>query len=710
MFITASTICSLLSISALAASGGRELLGEASQIVPQSISVGPNGRRFVAVIVEAQTKKRRVIINCRRLPGAYDMVAKGTPIFSRDGRRFAFVASRRGKCFVVVDGTEGRNYEITGGRWPIADLVFSPTGRHVAYKTRRGGGNYLVVDEKEFGPYDDVVTDEAGTVPGIGDFRFADSDEYFSYRAKTGGGMVACRGWIHDGKISLATSREYETIGAGSPVWLRGKRGKNGHLFAFIAREGGKEFIGLLPEPENKDRRDNKPKMYDLIQRGSLTCAPNKTLGFVARDENNKWRAIVGGREWKPCDRIGQLMHSPRGHRWACTARMGGNILMLVDGKEGPAYSGIRYQGTVFAAGDTRVVYAAVTDGGSLVVVEGREGDRYREVDGGSILFGPRRRRMAYTAGDGEKHFVILDGWRGPSFERVSNLHFSPSGRRFAYRSKDGLKNYVVIDGKSMGPYEDIAPGSPVFSPDGLTVAWAAMGEDANWRVHVDGKAGPAFDSIVSRLTFAPGGHDPVYVARILSEGKYSFALVSGAGAGREYTSIWMGDGGRLFFRDHGRVEYFAKKGPLVYKVKASTEADKGKTSPEPAARIDLPARSAWLKGDGISYQGGAINRWDEKAQARWDFICPADGTYEVLVSYGCNKDDAGGEFAVDIAGRSFRGKMEDTGGHEGSRRLSVGKVSLKKGRMYDATVRLTKKAARHAMHLRSLALVRRKD
>jgi len=569
-FITASLFCSLFSVAAFPAEAERELLGEASHVVPSSIRVAPDGSRFAAVVVSPQTKERRVIVNCKRLSGAYDMVAKGTPIFSRDGKRVAFVASRRGKCFVVVDGREGRNYEITSDEWPIADLIFSPTGRHVAYKARRGGKNYLVVDGKEFGPYD-PVSDAGEKVEGIWGFQFADSDEYFSYRAKTGDKMVACRGWSHDGTIDLTTSKKYESVGAGTPVWLRGQAGEKGHEFAFIARENKKEFIAFLPE-----KNDNKPKTYDLILRGSLTCTPDKVLGFVARSED-KWRAIVGGKEWKPCDRVGQLMYSPSGQRWACPARMNGNIVMLVNGEAGPGYSGIRYPGTVFAAPDERVIYAAVKDERSRVVVDGKEGGRYREVDTGSILFAPDGKRMAYTAGDGQKQFVILDGRKGPSFERVSDLRFDPSGKRFAYRSQEGLKRYVVVDGKALGPYESIAPGSPVFSQDGQTVAWAAMGKDGNWRVYVDGKAGPAFDAIVSQLAFAPGGRAPVYVARILAQGKHTFSMVSGADIGREYTSIWMGDGGRLFVRNDGRVEYFAKRGPLVYKVTDRVTKPQGK-------------------------------------------------------------------------------------------------------------------------------------
>ena len=101
-------------------------------------------------------------------------------------------ASRHGKCFVVVDGKAGRNYAITSDRWPVADLIFSPTGRYLAYKTIRAGKSYLVVNGEELGPYDNVVSAAGGKVPGIGDFRFTDKEDYFLYRAETGDGMVAC--------------------------------------------------------------------------------------------------------------------------------------------------------------------------------------------------------------------------------------------------------------------------------------------------------------------------------------------------------------------------------------------------------------------------------------------------------------------------------------------------------------------------------------
>jgi len=566
-------VAACLLSSLASAAEDRDLLGLMSHVVPDSIQVGPDGSEFVATITDPLTRKQRVVVNAKPLPGEYDAVAQGTPFFSPGGERFAFAASRDDKCFVVVDRKESPPYQITEQGWPVADLTFSPSGKHFAYLTRKEERNYLVVNGREFGPYDDASTDE-GSVPGIWDFQFADNEDYFSYRAKTGEKMVACRGWIRGGDISVTTSKPYATIGAGSPVWLRGKQEteEGGDLFAFIARdEEGKEFIATLPEPA-----DFTPeKTYKIIGRRSLVCADDqqKTLGFIAGDD--KWKVVVGDREWPACDRIGQLMVSPSGKRWACAAIMGDRFVVLVDGKPGPAYKEIQYPETLFPAGDERVVYAASRGKESpkpaCVVVDGKESEGYAQVQGGSITFSPDKRRMAFIAGDGEKQFAVLDGEKGRDFDRVEGLRFDSTGKRFAHRARTGMEHFVVVNGEPIGPYEDVAPGSPVFSPDGKTTAYAAMDADANWRVYTNDKRGPAVDAVVSQLAFVPEVSEPVYVARVLSRGKYSFVLVVDGKFGKPYSSIWIGDGGKLFIDDR-RVGYFGSIGSQVYRVEAAVD------------------------------------------------------------------------------------------------------------------------------------------
>ncbi|MCX8240376.1 MAG: hypothetical protein OSB05_16295, partial [Akkermansiaceae bacterium] len=194
------------------------VIGLVKNVVPSTIWVSPNGDHVICVTVDPQTKKRRVNLDGQLLPGAYDAIAKDTPFFSADGKHHAFVATRGGKCMVVVDGVEQPTYDIIKGRWPITGLMFGVDGgkTHVAYQVSDKDKHAVVVNGKKLGAYDSIK----GGLPGIWDFYFEGS--YFAYRAKVGDKMVACRGHVDGDQVRLVQSKPYLSIGSGSPVWMGG--------------------------------------------------------------------------------------------------------------------------------------------------------------------------------------------------------------------------------------------------------------------------------------------------------------------------------------------------------------------------------------------------------------------------------------------------------------------------------------------------------
>ena len=73
----------------------------------------------------------------------YDGIGGGTPVFSPDSTRAAYEALSGGNCFVVVDEEEGRPYDnlLPGGR-----IVFdSSDSRH--YPAQKNGGSVYLVEE-----------------------------------------------------------------------------------------------------------------------------------------------------------------------------------------------------------------------------------------------------------------------------------------------------------------------------------------------------------------------------------------------------------------------------------------------------------------------------------------------------------------------------------------------------------------------------------
>ena len=577
-----TTTCLLLAATlcwSFPTSAGAEVIGRANNVVPSTIRVSPDGDHVLVVSVDPQTKKRRVYVDGRPLPGVYDAIAEGTPIFSEDGQHHAFVGTRGEECMVVLDGVEQTAYAMTTDRWPITALLFGTGGTetHLAYIASKGDQHYVVVNGRSHGAYHSIDSkeNEKSALPGIWDLVL--EGDYFAYRAKVGGvgKMAAFRGRIIGTEIKLSKSKDYDSIGAGSPVRMGGMLdAEGGELFAFLAKDGpGKESIRQLPgdEPITK-------KAWLFIARDTLRASsarPGEMVYVTA--ENAKWHTFVGEKAWPPCDTHNPLIASPSGATWACMSMTDKKLVMMVNGVPGKVYSEIQHGETMFPAGDERVIYGASTLDGSKtparIVVDGKEGKAYTQVKGDSVIFSADKKSMAYVAGDGNQNFVVLDGAEGAKFDEIYDLRFSPVGSRFAYGARRGLEHFVVEGGKELGPYENIQQNSLGFSPDGKGLAWAAFGADGKWHVFVDGKTiDSGCDRIVSQITFSPGVSVPAYVGRYLADGKPAFALSFGGETGREYDSIWMGDGGKLFVQENGSIEYFARSGGLLYRAVAKAE------------------------------------------------------------------------------------------------------------------------------------------
>ena len=575
-----TTSCLLLAATlcwSFPTSAGAKVIGRANNVVPSTIRISPDGDHVLVVSVDPKTKKRRVNIDGRPLPGVYDAIAEGTPIFSEDGQHHAFVGTRGEECMVVLDGVEQTAYAMTTDRWPITALLFGSGGTetHLAYIASKSDRHQVVVNGRAQGSYHSIDSkeNEKSALPGIWDLLL--EGDYFAYRAKVGGKMVACRGWIKGTEIKLTTSKAYDSIGAGSPVRMGGMLdAEGGELFAYLAKEGpGKESIRQLPGDEPITKKD-----WLSIARNSLLASPARPGEMVyVTAENGQWHPFVGEKAWPPCDTHNPLIASPSGATWACMSMTDKKLVMMVNGVPGKVYSQIQHGETLFPAGDERVIYGASTLDGSKtparIVVDGKEGKAYTQVKGDSVIFSADKKSMAYVAGDGNQNFVVLDGAEGAKFDEIYDLRFSPVGSRFAYGARRGLEHFVVEGGKELGPYENIQQGSLVFSPDGKALAWAAFVDDGKWHVCVDGKMiDDGCERVVSQLTFSSGGAVPAYVGGYVSDGKTAFALSFGGEVGREYDSIWMGDGGKLFVRENGSIEYFARSGGLLYRAVAKAE------------------------------------------------------------------------------------------------------------------------------------------
>jgi len=272
----------------------------------------PDGSRLAYV---AEVEKRWLLVVDGKEEGVPEGI-EGQLHFSPDGRRLAYIAHRDWKEFVVVDDKEEKSYERLGG-----SIIFSPDSRHLAYNVLVGKKWHVVVDGVEGEP-----------CAGVRDAIFSPDSRRLAYLADVGGSEVV----VVDGK----EGRPYEEIGEGSLLFSQ-----DSQHFAYAAKAGAKWFVVI-------DGKDGQP--YDSV--GTLVESPQG-------------------------DSVGDLVFSPDGQRLGYVAKAGGKSLVVVDGKEGPSYDSAC--APVFSPDSWHVAYwGRIGKDNWFTVADGREGRSYDSIPG----------------------------------------------------------------------------------------------------------------------------------------------------------------------------------------------------------------------------------------------------------------------------------------------------------------------------------------
>jgi len=337
---------------------------------------------------------------------------------SPDLRRIAYTAKVSNKWFVVVDGQEGKQYDVVGS------IAFSPDSKHFAYtgKVYTDGGSgkwFVVLDGVEGKQYD-----------GVGWLTFSPDSKHVAYTAEVGDNWLMVLDGVEGTKYDNAAFPTF------SPDSKR---------FAYVA-EVGDNWLMVLDGVEGK-QYDGGGVLFPTFGPDSRRLA---YFAFVK--PGHRWFVVVDGQEGKKYE-ISSVDETVAGFE----------LVFSPDSKR-IAYSGckrITYSGTVDSpeAGDKWFVEKW------FVVVDGQEGKQYDVV--GSIAFSPDSKHFAYTAkvytdGGSGKWFVVVDGQEGKQYDSVGYPTFSPDSKHVAYTanlgdSVFGGKCFVVVDGVEGKQYDGVA-------------------------------------------------------------------------------------------------------------------------------------------------------------------------------------------------------------------------------------------------------------
>jgi Tol biopolymer transport system component len=424
-----------------------------------------NDGYHVAFVMSSEDNKKKVFVDGKSVPVAYDDISKETPIFSQDGHHIAYEAKKDNKWLVVRDSQEGQNYD------SIDSLTFSPDGNRIAYKARKINGYIKIFYSKTPVPnyLHFVVIDnqEGPKYHRIEDLRFSPDGKHLAY--------VAYRDYDHS--IIVVDGEEKGSWYDDILYYIFSPDGKR---IAYYARKDNNMLLVV-------DGQESQKYFYDtsILEDCKFNFSPDsKHLAYIANRDLFHSVLIVDGQEkGLEYDSVYDFTFSSDGKRMAYAGRKGAENHVVVDGHEGPRYDGVKICNIKFSPDGKRVTYSLDTIADRVfVVVDDQKGQEYRWVD--APIFSPDGKRMAYAAQTrkGAEDIVVVDGQEGAVYEHINFHGFSPNGK-LLYRAQKNKKGFLVVDGHEGHEYDHINP--PIFSRDGKHIAYEAS-NGKKWYVNLD--------------------------------------------------------------------------------------------------------------------------------------------------------------------------------------------------------------------------------
>lgn len=383
-------------------------------------------------------------------------------IFSRDGRRVAYASEAGGGSFIVLDGQEGKRYAFV--REDL--LVFSKDGQRVAYaaceqRNCMDTGKWLVVRDGEEVAIPDMPLGISLSPDGS---RMA----VVVQSRKVRGSYV-----LLDGDIQQSYDKVYRPIFS-----------DDGKRYAYLAERGRKVFLVV----------DGKEELgpFDGMR---VRFSPDGRRLLYEATAGGKTQVVLDGQELGRYDEVTDAAFSDDGQQVAYATRVGQDAFVVVNGKQGKAYREVWRESLRFSPDGKRVGFIAVNKTGGnywVPVVDGKEGAKFDWGTplvshpgsalglkvAGTLVFSPDGKRVAHLA-----------HWAKP-YKTVER-----SGKNVSVSEGSVATWALVLDGKVHKFYEEIRPGSVVFSPDGRHVSYVAKSKGREFVV-VDTREGAPFQGI----------------------------------------------------------------------------------------------------------------------------------------------------------------------------------------------------------------------
>jgi len=370
-------------------------------------------------------------------------------IFSKDGRRFAYVGRQGKEWVLMVDGKETVRLPSEGivGTTVNMSLEFTgEDGKHLMFTRSVFGGYELWVDGQKM---PGIFGSGGGGTQGTIDPLFTRDGARFAYAAQIS----------RDKSTVIVDGKDMGYVGDNLHFTADGQ-----HLFSLV-RQGA--IVGLTVDGKLKMKTDGISQLVMAPAGGAFAAV-------VQRLNPPGEFLVVNGKkvEGSDCTRILKVAFSPDGKHFAAVCSVANNVnFVLIDGKKGQQYDGIWMpEMLAYSADSSKVGYVAQSANKFFVVINEDESDAF---DGAALkfLFSPDGRRVAYCGMQqspppgGFKLYIDGKLERIDEQANCASVTFSPDGSHYAYAtSPSGI---MYLDGKPTG----LRGEKFAFTPDSKHVA-----------------------------------------------------------------------------------------------------------------------------------------------------------------------------------------------------------------------------------------------
>lgn len=387
--------------------------------------------------------------------------------FSENGRGVAYISAVRDGSRLVFNGKPGQIYrEITDFK-----LALSPSGSGHTYAAKKGDAWFMVVDGKEYGPYENV-----------GPPVYSPDNKHIAYEVqKKGKWQIA----VDHTKFSPAYGSFFE-----KPYF-----NADSSRIAYVINgdETGKMRLVISDLDFSKSKQLENNFVY-VFQNMDKTH-----FAGIVRTSDNKIRTVKVDMlrpeivdEGKVYDDLRNAAFGEHGSTLAYAATERGINMLVINGKEERFPEAAVVGMTVLRPDNTSAALTMADKEGVFVhqgfVGKSSSGDHYEEADG--VVYSRDGSKLAFAARNGKSWFLVVNGKKSPvSFDKIVSVQFVPDGSKVVFRARKADKRLIAVADAMTGSiikeyqgYERVF--EPVFTPDGKSIAYGVKdGRNLYWRV-----------------------------------------------------------------------------------------------------------------------------------------------------------------------------------------------------------------------------------